>query len=672
MADSDLPSTSTGRRDHRGMPTVPAARGLRRGTSPPLQTPRRQVRRRLDTSAEIRSAVAQLSDAVSSDDDEFENVASEEEYVPESDDSDFEDRDFDDPAEMESGRSSSSSSPPAAGGALPAPSSPPVPLAQSTPRRRGNRPAPPPTGQVDPTKFVWTEIDDSNPFVPNTYNFSDPNAGFSPRVQNLAPDAPISEYFHLFFDDTLMDLIVSETNSFFEFRGGVDAFSQYSPAHRWKDSSVGEMYVFLALTLLMPMVKKHSIKEYWKRDCLTYISAFGKYMTRDRYLNLLSFMHFADNNNVDRDDSMFKVRKVFDDLMAKFRTLFRPDQKVVIDESLVLFRGRVSFRQYIRTKRHRFGLKIFVLCDCRSGSVLDMILYTGKTTNIEQRDLLGVSGAVVKELLSSYLGEGRIVYLDNWYTSPLLCQYLHENNTGTCGTVREDRKYMAKFPKNQRAGQVDRKKCENVLAVKWKDKRSVTALSTLHTGAMQDSGKKTRDNQPIMKPDLILDYNINMRLVDKSDMMIGDVECVRRTVKWYKKLFFHLVDVVVLNSYIYYKMRSGKKLPLRIFVHDLVYQLLEKYGTMAPMLRGRAATALLPPERVTGRDFVGRHHLVHIPLLAQAQRRQRSHGQRQCVVCSKTTRRPRRKKTTSLMCNECQAPLCMLPCFVEFHTYTTF
>lgn len=108
---------------------------------------------------------------------------------------------------------------------------------------------------------------------------------------------------------------------------------------------------------------------------------------------------------------MFKIRKVFSNLMAKFCGFFRPQQKLVIDESLVLFRGRISLRQYIRTKRHRFGLKIFVLCDCKTGSILDMILYTGKKTDIPEKDPLGIFGAVVKEMLSTYLGEGHIVYL---------------------------------------------------------------------------------------------------------------------------------------------------------------------------------------------------------------------------------------------------------------------
>lgn len=44
---------------------------------------------------------------------------------------------------------------------------------------------------------------------------------------------------------------------------------------------------------------------------------------------------------------------------VNFTKYFTPFQKLVIDESLVLFRGRLLFRQYIKSKAHRFGIKLF-------------------------------------------------------------------------------------------------------------------------------------------------------------------------------------------------------------------------------------------------------------------------------------------------------------------------
>lgn len=661
MSDSDEPSTSGGRRHGRGPPTGPPSR-RQRSPSPP----RRPVRRRiLDTSGDIREAVDDVY--VSSDEDDISADGDFTITRDESDFSDSDDSDIDDPPYRQPTRSP----PPSPGSSSSSPPSPPrQPLAASTPRViLGNRPVPPDVSAHDPRNYVWTDVTDN--FVPHNYAFDETDSGVDESISDLPQDASFLDYFTLLFDAALMDIIVSETNSFFQFSGGVAVATRYSPVQRWKDVDIADMYVFLALTLLMPMAKKHAIRDYWKKDAAIYMPVFGKFMSRDRYQLILRFLHFCDNNNIDRNDPMFKIRLVFDNLTEKFRKLYKPHQKLVIDESLVLFRGRVGFRQYIRTKRHRFGLKIFVLCDCRRGCVLDMILYTGQGTDIQKNDPLGVSGAVVREMMGSYVGKGHIMYLDNWYTSPMLCQYLHENVTGTCGTVKETRKHMPKLPDKQKKGDCVRKNCKNSLAIKWKDKRSVTLLSTLHKGEMVDSGKTTRGGNVIMKPDAVLDYNFNMRLVDKSDMMIGDVECIRKTVKWYKKLFFHLVDVCTLNSYLYYKAKTQKTVPLRTFVETLALQLLEKYGTVARYFPGRAATVASQPDRLLGRDYVARHHLTYIPLVSQAQRKTRSHGQKQCTVCSKTTRRARKTKKTCFMCRECEAPLCV-ECFVEYHTLTNF
>ena len=66
-------------------------------------------------------------------------------------------------------------------------------------------------------------------------------------------------------------------------------------------------------------------------------------------------------------------------------------------------------------------------------------------------------------------------------------------------------------------------------------------------------------------------------------MMVSFVDCARKTVRWHHKLFFHLVDITLLNAYNYILVWSGKKpLPLIKFTHTVSYQLLEKYGEVTP------------------------------------------------------------------------------------------
>ncbi|XP_042871046.1 piggyBac transposable element-derived protein 4-like [Penaeus japonicus] len=229
----------------------------------------------------------------------------------------------------------------------------------------------------------------------------------------------------------------------------------------------------------------------------------------------------------------------------------------------MLWKGRLGFRQYIPSKRHRYGIKAFVLCDCQTGYILDIIPYTGKDTALDRHADVGVSGSVVLTMLGPYKGRGHIVYLDNWYSSPLLFSNLHALKIGACGTVRSNRKHLPTFPKLKK-GEVKSYHANNVLALKWNDRKDVTLLTTVHNDEIVTT-EKERDGQPQLKPKAIIDYNKNMRLVDKSDMMISFNECLRKTRKWYKKYFFHLMDLCVLNAYYIHCSLTGKKPGLRVF-----------------------------------------------------------------------------------------------------------
>ncbi|KAF9419656.1 hypothetical protein HW555_003934 [Spodoptera exigua] len=45
------------------------------------------------------------------------------------------------------------------------------------------------------------------------------------------------------------------------------------------------------------------------------------------------------------------------------KRLVYPEKELSIDESMVGFRGRISLRQYIKSKRHKYGVKLYMLAD---------------------------------------------------------------------------------------------------------------------------------------------------------------------------------------------------------------------------------------------------------------------------------------------------------------------
>lgn len=85
-----------------------------------------------------------------------------------------------------------------------------------------------------------------------------------------------------------------------------------------------------------------------------------------------------------------------------------------------------------------------------------------------------------------------------------------------------------------------------LLALKWMDKREVHMLTTLHHSMMVETEKYDRETgQRIKKPLCIVQYNKCMRAVDQVDMQISFSDCLRKTIKCYKKLFFYLLDITV-------------------------------------------------------------------------------------------------------------------------------
>ena len=60
-------------------------------------------------------------------------------------------------------------------------------------------------------------------------------------------------------------------------------------------------------------------------------------------------------------DKLFKIRPHVDHLFEKFQEIYTPSKNVCIYESLLLWKGRLHFKQYIPLKRSRFGIKLVIL-----------------------------------------------------------------------------------------------------------------------------------------------------------------------------------------------------------------------------------------------------------------------------------------------------------------------
>src|SRR5206468_1116955 len=65
---------------------------------------------------------------------------------------------------------------------------------------------------------------------------------------------------------------------------------------------------FLGMLLLMPLVQKPRLKDYWSSKVLTDTPAIKSIMSRDEFQLLKSNIRFSDSQNFDKEDSFHKVR----------------------------------------------------------------------------------------------------------------------------------------------------------------------------------------------------------------------------------------------------------------------------------------------------------------------------------------------------------------------------
>jgi hypothetical protein len=120
-----------------------------------------------------------------------------------------------------------------------------------------------------------------------------------------------------------------------------------------------------------------------------------------------------------------------------------------------------------------------------------------------------------------------------------------------------------------------------ILAVKFHDKRDVDMLSTIHEAKMSVLNKRDRETREyVVKPTCIVEYISLMGGVDLSDQMAQYNTCLRKITKWYKKLFFHLLNLAIINAYLLYvKFNTDEK---KLNSHDFRMALVRALINEAP------------------------------------------------------------------------------------------
>ncbi len=235
--------------------------------------------------------------------------------------------------------------------------------------------------------------------------------------------------------------------------------------------------------------------------------------------------------------------------------------------------------------------------------------------------------SVVMKLMEPFLGKGRNVTTDSFFTSLPLAHKLLAKNTNLVGTTNKNKKSLPPSVPLKTAlydTKVMQSECATVTIYQGKERKNVCILSTMHTSVEISKDAKKR-------PETVHYYNRMKVGVDVLDKMLRQYSAQAATRRWPVAVFYNILDIAALNAWVLYRSCTGTHIAQRDFILELCKLLRSKHIS-------RPAQA---------------------PAIAQAIPEEK---RRNCGVKRKCA-----KNKTTKMCMMCQRAVCG-PCTVKVYS----
>lgn len=484
-------------------------------------------------------------------------------------------------------------------------------------------------------------------------------------VGTYNPNVTPKEIYLDIVDSQVISYIVNETN---KYAIQMEELRKERNIKRppWKPTYDEEIIKFLALNIWMELDRRDTIASYWSTKFIYKNEIATNTMSRNRFQELMCNIYFGKNEIITKDDRLGKIQPLIDLIQKRYQTLYIPEEDIVIDQTLVPWRGQLIFHQYLPEKARKYGIKFFKLSSS-TGYVWSMKIYGGNTGEREVDQI----EKVCKELSENLRNEGRTLYIDNFYTSYQLAKYFLEQKTHIVGTLGTNKLSLpiSVIKAHLRRGEAIAREDQNgIMVLKWQDIKEVRLISTKHGPEMTDiqrrntnisivpSTSRYSDSQRVKvkkKPVVVVAYEKGRISIIQSDQDSSVVTSLRKSIKWYRKLAFEiLLGISIINAYLIFRSVSFRKIGLREFKEEIVESLLD-----------------LPSSQKHSEPVGIKQHI-----LKQVENKV-AKARRRCVRCYSTISKSegrevaiKKAKQVYTYCEQCpQNPFFCLVCFGEHH-----
>ena len=460
------------------------------------------------------------------------------------------------------------------------------------------------------------------------------------RVHPAIPTHSVSSTFQFFLTDHIINKTVDATN-----QNGVRKFGD-----AWERTDDIEIKAWIGLHIRAGLNKDgfRPLTELFSGKDGPPI--YGACMGRERFQALKNTIRFddADSRAVRRsgetEGSLAPIHEVFSMFMEACNVNYKPGKYLTIDESLVPFRGRCSFKVYMPKKPDKYGIKIWTMADATNSYLCNAQIYRGKQKDVPE---VGLSQRVVKDLVSNVQGSGRNITVDNFFSSVPLAKELLSRDLTMIGTIRKNKVeippcFQASKTRDVYSTEFGFGQEGKIMLCSYvpRKRKAVTMISSYHH-------EKKVEPLPPCKPSLITDYNKTKGSIDTLDQLVKNYTCKRVTNRWPLLIFYWIIDVGCYNASVCFMSKQptiyvGKQ-KRRKFLMDLSEELV------MPLILRRSHSQ--------GFRKLHKETLTKMALFLPedlAQQQQFTENQRK--RCSKCPRGMDKK--TRKICSKCCTPLC--------------
>lgn len=411
-----------------------------------------------------------------------------------------------------------------------------------------------------------------------------------PGVKGVAKNARSPfECWMLFFID-ILDIITENTNLYI-----AQISTKYKDQNDVRPTDIEEMKCLLGLLYLAGSQKggrKH-LDEFFSKDGLgAEIFPAAMALRRMRFLlRCLRFDNTLTREERKQEDKLAPIRNVIGNFNEKLKIPYSIGQYATLDEMLIGFRGRCSFKVYIPNKPNKYGIKVFSVTDAKTFYTSDIEVYVGTQPEGPYRTS-NATAAVTERMCLHLSGSGRNVTMDRWFTSVQVVQkLLHDHKLTVVGTIRSNSRQLPQKLTYIRDREVKSSTFafnQDMTAVSYVPKKSKNVLIV---SSMHQDDKIDESTGDAMKPEMITFYNQTKSGVDAVDRMASSYNVARNTRRWPMALFYGILNVGAINAAVVYRAnqpdgRFSKS--RRLFLKDLGTELLQNN------LRRRAYASNLP------------------------------------------------------------------------------